>query len=72
MLSAQSVNTLRDLLENRLSMMDITDREDLREATIMKRALNELMRVGGQAIEAGDFADLLPRRGRKKKILMDA
>jgi hypothetical protein len=72
MLSSQSVNTLRDLLECRISAMDITDREDMREAAIMKRALNELLRISGGAIEASDFSDMLPRRGRKKKTLLNA
>ena len=72
MLSAQSVNTLRDLLECRISAMDITDREDLREAAMMKRALTELLRISGGAVEASDFSDMLPRRGRKKKTLLNA
>lgn len=67
MLSAQSVNVMRDILECRLSAMDVTDREDMREAAIMKRALNEIMRIAGNAVEASDFSDMLPRRGRKKK-----
>jgi hypothetical protein len=72
MLSSQSVNTLRDLLECRISAMDITDREDVREAAIMKRALNELLRISVGAVEASDFSDMLPRRGRKKKSLLNA
>jgi len=72
MLSSQSVTVLRDMLECRISAMDITDREDLREATIMKRCLNELMRVGGHAVEASDFSEMLPRRGRKRKVMLNA
>lgn len=68
MLSNQSVHTLMDLLQNRISVMDVTDREDLRELTIMKRCLNELAGIAGSgmAIE-GDFTGIA-RRGRRKKV----
>lgn len=69
MLSHQSVHTIMDLLQNRLSAMEITDREDLREATIMKRALAEITRLTGNAVQSDDFMDVLPRRGRKRKLL---
>lgn len=69
MLSNQSVHTIMDLLQNRLSAMEITDREDLREATIMKRALAEISRLTGAALQGDDFLDVIPRRGRKRKLL---
>lgn len=69
MLSNQSVNTIMDLLQNRLSAMEITDREDLREATIMKRALAEIARLTGHSVQGDDFLDVIPRRGRKRKLL---
>ena len=70
MLSPQSVSTLVDILENRISVMDITDRDDLREMTVMKRCLNELSTLTGVAMTAAEMSMLdAPRRGRRKKLL---
>ena len=69
MLSPQSVSTLVDILENRISVMDVTDRDDLREMSIMKRCLSELTSITGNGMgTAAEFADM-PRRGRRKKLL---
>ncbi len=40
--SARTVETLVDLVENKLSYLDITDRDDRAEMKLLKRALVEL------------------------------
>jgi hypothetical protein len=40
--SARTVETLVDLVENKLSYLDITDRDDRAEMKLLKRALIEL------------------------------
>ena len=40
--SARTVETLVDLVENKLSYLDITDREDRAEMKLLQRALAEL------------------------------
>lgn len=81
MLSKQSVTTLVDILENRISMMEVTDRDDLRELSVMKRCLAELSSLAGTGMSmegtlmAGmmsmEYSDV-PRRGRRRKVLMHA
>jgi len=68
MISKQSVETLSDLIENRLAMMMISDQDDLREKVKLQRALQELQT--GAGLPAGvlkEFAEI-PRRGRRRKI----
>ncbi|MBV8060380.1 MAG: hypothetical protein JO126_02600 [Alphaproteobacteria bacterium] len=69
MLSRQTIETLSDLIENRLAMMIIGDQDDLREKVTLQRALVEL-RGDGSDMPAGvlsEFANI-PRRGRRRKI----
>ena len=40
--SARTVETLIDLVENKLSYLDITDRDDRAEMKLLQRALTEL------------------------------
>jgi hypothetical protein len=40
--SARTVETLVDLVENKLSYLDITDRDDRAEMKLLRRALSEL------------------------------
>lgn len=68
MLSKESISTLSDLIENRISVMHIGDRDDLREMVALKRALAEMR--GDETAGAGflkDF-DSIPRRGRRRKV----
>ncbi len=67
-LSKESIETLHDLIENRLSIMAIGDQDDLREKIKLQRALSELH--GDDPLTAGvmkTFADI-PRRGRRRKV----
>jgi uncharacterized protein (UPF0254 family) len=64
-LSKRSVETLVDLVEIKLSTIQIFDREDAREVAILERALNELT-----AINAGEGGAAGPgRRGRRPKVM---
>jgi len=66
-LSPDSIEAVTDLIQNKLAIMTIGDRDDLREMVTLKKALNELH---GDPVEAGilkNFSDI-PRRGRRRKI----
>jgi hypothetical protein len=45
-MTKQSIDLLVDMLENRLSDMVVTDREDAKEQFSMRRALQELSALG--------------------------
>ncbi|HEU0117571.1 MAG TPA: hypothetical protein VFR09_02960 [Alphaproteobacteria bacterium] len=65
-LSKESVAALSDLIENKLAIMTIDDRDDLREMVALKRALIELQ---GTAEDRGLKAiGEIPRRGRRRKV----
>ncbi len=66
-LSHTSVELIRDLLENRLSMMSVGDQDDLREQIALKRALTELVPASFAASGLSAFDDI-PRRGRRRKV----
>lgn len=70
MLSPQSVTTLRDILENRISVMEVTDRDDMRELSVMKRCLAELAAIAGTPlVRELDFSMIdMPRRGRRRAL----
>jgi hypothetical protein len=72
-LTKPTVETLIDLVENKLSCMDVWDREDRRQALLLKRALQELTARSSGA--AADGADLIAyggatagRRGRRPRV----
>ena len=67
-LSKQVVDTLSDLIENRLAMMTVNDQDDLREKMTLQKAMVELR--GESQVPAGvlsEFAEI-PRRGRRRKV----
>lgn len=64
-LSKRSVETLVDLIEIKLSTIQVFDREDAREVAILERALHELTAInGGEHGQAGPG-----RRGRRPKMM---
>ncbi len=66
-LSKMAATTLIDLVENKLAMLQIDGREDLREAMTLQRCLGELQNaMTGGSVE--DKEDSLPRRGRHRKL----
>jgi len=46
-LSRRSIQTLMDLVENKLSMMQVVDREDARELAVLEAARRELSVMAG-------------------------
>ncbi len=68
-LSKQCIETLIDLVENKLSLMEVTDREDKRERDILERCVHELhAEAGGRNGELVHFP-IARRRGRRPKTL---
>ncbi len=65
-LSQQSVAAVSDLIENKLALMTIDDRDDLREMVALKRALIEL-RGNEDDASLKSYGDI-PRRGRRRKV----
>ncbi|NBX74079.1 MAG: hypothetical protein EBZ69_02735 [Alphaproteobacteria bacterium] len=61
---------LVDLIEVRLSCLDITDREDHREMLVLRRALQEVNARPAESLDGMEGvppAHMLPRRGRKAR-----
>jgi hypothetical protein len=54
--SARTVETLVDLVENKLSYLDITDRDDRAEMKLLRRALSELQGHAPVAAQAASAA----------------
>lgn len=66
-LSKCCVEALLDLVENKLSSMEVTDREDAREKEILERCVLELRaEAGGDQGNAVQFP-ISRRRGRRPK-----
>lgn len=67
-LSHETIEAITDLIENKLSLMTIGDRDDLRERITLQRALAELR--GVDPVEAGVLKNFgeIPRRGRRRKV----
>ncbi len=63
-LSKESAAAVSDLIENKLAIMTIDDRDDLREMVALKRALIELRGTSDDTLSYGD----IPRRGRRRKV----
>ncbi|HEX6978074.1 MAG TPA: hypothetical protein VF342_02130 [Alphaproteobacteria bacterium] len=57
-LSRRSIDTLLDLVENKLSCMEVFDREDARELAILEHARRELAALAGQG--RSRTADVVP------------
>lgn len=64
-LSKNTVGVLVDLIENKLAMMQIGDREELREVMTLQRCLGELHAL---AVHAPEEKDTIPTRGRHRKL----
>lgn len=64
-LSNQSLETLIDLVEIKLSMIEVVDRDDAREMKSLERCLIELTSLKGTA----PAAEAPRRRGRRPRAL---
>lgn len=68
-MSRRCIDTLIDLVEIKLSCLEITDREDMRERELLMRCVQELQaEARGEDGHASDFS-APKRRGRKPKHL---
>ena len=66
----QSLITLIDLVENKLSCMEVWDRDDRREAQLLKSCLEELQAARSETGGNVAFANPVPRRGRRRKVAL--
>jgi hypothetical protein len=66
-LSRQTVTSLIDLIENKLSYMTVQDREDLREKVSLQKAMCELSVLAGASMDDDSLSDM-PRRGRRRRF----
>ena len=67
-LSKESINALSDLIENRLSIMHIGDRDDLRERVALEHALTELRGPDEARERMIKRIGTIPHRGRHRKV----
>lgn len=65
MLSKDTVSVLVDMIENKLAMIQISDREELREVMTLQRCLTELKCGIGDELQK---EDTIPTRGRHRKL----
>jgi hypothetical protein len=65
-LSKRSIEMLLDLVEIKLSYMDISDREDARDMQTLERCRNELLALDHGAAAAVPFGRDLRRAGRQR------
>ncbi|MBI1273757.1 MAG: hypothetical protein GC131_06715 [Alphaproteobacteria bacterium] len=66
-MSKESMQMLIDLVEIKLSTMQVSDRDDMREMVMLQRCLSELR--GARLAESGVLSSFsAPRRGRRRKV----
>ena len=72
-LSKQTVSSLIDLIEIKLSCMTVQDRDDLREKVALQKAMCELSALTGGVIahDNESFGDV-PRRGRRRRFFQES
>ncbi len=68
-LSKRCIETLVDLAEIKLSCMEITDREDMREKELLERCIQELKAEARGENGASAAFSAPKRRGRRPKHL---
>ena len=66
MLSKDTVTVLVDMIENKLTMMQISDRDELREVMRLQRCLAELKDTDAEKTDA--LSEAIPTRGRHRKL----
>lgn len=63
-LSKSTVSVLVDMIENKLALLQISGREELRELVTLQRCLSELKGMGS----SDAAATAIPTRGRHRKL----
>ena len=65
-LSKRTIDTLTDLIEIKLSCMQVYDREDARELAVLEQCRRELHKLASDpAANVVAFAEATPKRGRR-------
>ena len=65
-LSRRSIQTLIDLVENKLTQMQVVDREDARELAVLEAARRELSSLAGLRRPTGVVAPVEGRFSREQ------
>jgi len=73
MLSSETVETLIDLIQNKLAVLEIGDRDDVREMVVLRHCLAELQGLSDTDVGLLKSCAPIARRGRRRKAsaLMD-
>ncbi len=61
-------DTLVDLIENKLAVMQVGDREDLREVIVLQHCVAELRGLTPAEMGIVHSYEDIPRRGRRRKV----
>jgi len=68
-ISKEILGVLVDLVENKLSCMQVSDRDDMREVMMLQRCLSELQTANGGERDLVGLLAQMPRRGRRRRIV---
>jgi len=68
-LSKQSIETLMDLVEIKISYMDVLDRDDAKELRVLERCRDELKSSTGASADVVPFARAQQRRAAVRQDL---
>jgi len=63
-LSQTTATVLIDMIENRLAVLQIGSREELREVMTLQKCLSEIQGIAS----AAPAGDAIPTRGRRRKL----
>ncbi|MBP7252463.1 MAG: hypothetical protein KBA75_03140 [Alphaproteobacteria bacterium] len=67
-ISKEILGVLVDLVENKLSCMQVSDRDDMREVMMLQRCLSELQTANGGERDMVGLLAQMPRRGRRRRV----
>lgn len=68
-LSKEILGVLVDLVENKLSCMQVSDRDDMREVMMLQRCLSELGGENGAEPGMTGLLAQMPKRGRRRRTI---
>jgi hypothetical protein len=71
-LSKDTVDILIDMIENKLTMIQVSDREDVKEVVMLKHCLSELQSISKKNAESSRYTPVRGRRRKFTKILEEA
>lgn len=72
-ISKEMLGVLVDLVENKLSCMQVSDRDDMREVMMLQRCLSELNSESEpDAAMIGLLSSTMPKRGRRRRSTTQA